>query len=54
MCLPERLTHQLRHGCALMGKQLQAASCIVQDVQPTVSLETVFFKTIGQPERING
>lgn len=34
--------------------QLQAASCIVQDVQPTVSLETVFFKTIGQPERIGG
>lgn len=34
--------------------QLQAASCIVQDVQPTVSLETVFFKTIGQPERIAG
>lgn len=33
---------------------LQAASFIVQDVQPTVSLETVFFKTIGQPERIAG
>lgn len=34
--------------------QLHATSCILQDVQPTVSLETVFFKTIGQPERIGG
>lgn len=29
-------------------EQVQACGCTVQDVQPAVSLETVFFKTIGQ------
>lgn len=31
--------------------EVQAASCIVQDIQPAVSLETVFFKAIGEPAR---
>lgn len=42
------------HELSSAISQLQAASCILQDVQPTISLETVFFKTIGEPERIDG
>ncbi|MBY0339729.1 MAG: ABC transporter ATP-binding protein [Rhodocyclaceae bacterium] len=31
--------------------QIQAAGAIVQNVQPAISLETVFFRTIGEPAR---
>lgn len=36
---------------AAVVAEIHAAGCIVQDIQPAISLESVFFKTIGQPSR---